>query len=147
MRLVGTPTGTTIVSACKRGGCRSFNGSSDFISTPIDLSAYSKITVSFWLYKSAFANDDQIVLEYTPNFNTAAGFGFNSNSSSGFFSIFANSTLYTMSREGTSLFCEGKMDDLRIYNRILSAQEIHDLYIPGIRISGGAVLSQVKMNQ
>jgi hypothetical protein len=44
---------------------------------------------------------------------------------------FANDTLYLMSTEGTSRFDAGKMDDVRIYNRVLSADEVKRLYLMG----------------
>ncbi len=37
---------------------------------------------------------------------------------------FANSTLYFMSRAGSSLFGAGSLDEVAIYNRALSAAEI-----------------------
>jgi hypothetical protein len=39
-----------------------------------------------------------------------------------------NYTLYMMSRAASSLFNAGKLDDVRIYNRALSASEISSLY-------------------
>lgn len=41
---------------------------------------------------------------------------------------------------------KGLIDDVRIYNRALNAQEIRDLYIPGA-VLRGAVLSGAKINQ
>lgn len=41
---------------------------------------------------------------------------------------FDNSTLYFMSRGGASLFGDGVLDDVRIYNRALSASEVKRLY-------------------
>jgi len=41
---------------------------------------------------------------------------------------FANSTLYWMSRNGSSLFGKGRMDEVRVYNRALSATEVRMLY-------------------
>ncbi len=43
-------------------------------------------------------------------------------------SAFKTDTLYLMSRAGTSLFENGSLDDLRIYNRALSATEVSKLY-------------------
>jgi hypothetical protein len=37
---------------------------------------------------------------------------------------FANSTLYFMSRNASSLFGKGNLDEVAIYNRALSAAEI-----------------------
>ena len=44
---------------------------------------------------------------------------------------FVNSTLYFMSRAGSSIFSPGQLDDVRIYNRALSASEITQLYNMG----------------
>lgn len=41
---------------------------------------------------------------------------------------FSNQTLYIMSRAGSSLFGAGRLNDLRFYNRILSATEAKTLY-------------------
>ncbi|MFC1721266.1 LamG domain-containing protein, partial [Patescibacteria group bacterium] len=41
---------------------------------------------------------------------------------------FGNVPLYTMSRAGSSLFQSGQLDDIRIYDRVLSADEITQLY-------------------
>jgi hypothetical protein len=38
---------------------------------------------------------------------------------------------YLMSRAGTSLFGAGILDDVRIYNRALSADEVKRLYLMG----------------
>ena len=46
-------------------------------------------------------------------------------------SNFDNSSLYFMSRGGSSLFGAGSLDDVRIYNRALSATEITQLYNSG----------------
>jgi hypothetical protein len=46
---------------------------------------------------------------------------------------FATDLLYFMSRAGTSAFGKGVMDDIRVYNRALSADEIKRLY----RMGGG----------
>ncbi len=55
---------------------------------------------------------------------------------------FRNDNLYLMSRGGISFFTGGYMDDLRIYNRILSQSEILDLYKSG----GQSVLSASRNN-
>ena len=55
---------------------------------------------------------------------TPSGRAFNSNNTG----MFGNYTLYLMSRAGTSLFGAGVLDEVRIYNRALSASEISDIY-------------------
>jgi YD repeat-containing protein len=51
----------------------SFDGVNDYASAGIDLSAASKVTVEFWLKWNAFANDESLAMEFTPNFNDNAG--------------------------------------------------------------------------
>jgi PKD repeat protein len=47
-----------------------FGGTNAFASAGIDLSGTSKVTVEFWLKWNAFANDDRLAFELTPNFNS-----------------------------------------------------------------------------
>ena len=54
-------------------------------SIPINLSGYTKLTVSFLMYWDAFANDDKLAMEYGSNFATNSGFLIDPNSSSGGF--------------------------------------------------------------
>jgi YD repeat-containing protein len=50
-----------------------FGGSVDFASAPVDLSSTSQLSVEFWLKWNAFANDDRLAFELTPNFNSNDG--------------------------------------------------------------------------
>jgi hypothetical protein len=54
-------------------GADQFNGTSDYASVPLDLSGTKVITVSFWLNWTAFANNDQLAMEFTPNYNNSTG--------------------------------------------------------------------------
>lgn len=45
-----------------------------------------------------------------------------------------------------TLYWSGLIDDVRIYNRALTAQEVHDLYVPGV-VLGGFVINGAKINQ
>ncbi|HET6866289.1 MAG TPA: hypothetical protein VFH80_10210, partial [Solirubrobacteraceae bacterium] len=51
----------------------SFDGSSGAASVAIDLSAYTQISLEFWLKWSAFANNDALAAEYTANWNNNVG--------------------------------------------------------------------------
>jgi YD repeat-containing protein len=51
----------------------SFDGTNDFASAPLDLSGSSKATVEFWLKWDAFADNDDLAMELTPNFNETSG--------------------------------------------------------------------------
>ncbi len=50
-----------------------FNGSSDSGAIPLNLSGTSQVTVEFWLKWSAYANNDSLAMEFTPNFNENNG--------------------------------------------------------------------------
>jgi YD repeat-containing protein len=51
----------------------SFNGTTSSATANLDLSSTSKLTVEFWLKWDGYANDDDLAMEFTPNFNGAAG--------------------------------------------------------------------------
>jgi PKD repeat protein len=169
----------------------SFNGSSDAAQASLDLSGTSKLTLEFWMQWDAFANDDDLAFEFTPNFNSnpggflvdpsapedggkfAVGIGSGSARNTVYFDRptagawhhyafamdttaaaadqikpyvdgqpvafnktmagtdagnFANSTLYFMSRAGSALFGSGDLDEVALYNRVLSAATIDDHY-------------------
>ena len=54
---------------------RSFNGTSQAMQSAatIDLSAANQITIAFWMYWTAFANNDQLALETSANYNSNTG--------------------------------------------------------------------------
>lgn len=70
----------------KFGKALSFDGSNDYAQTSSTVNfASDKITVAFWLYWNAYANDDDIAMELSSNFNSNNGtFLINPNSSIGF---------------------------------------------------------------
>jgi PKD repeat protein len=185
----GTITGGTfgVAGAIAPNTGLAFNGTSDSGSIPLNLSGTSKLTVEFWLKWNAYANNDALAMEFTPNFNENEG-GFlvdpNAGEYGGTFGIaigsdasrnsvffqrpsagvwhhyaivldttaaatneitpyvdgspvsfqqesagsgqgaFADSTLYLMSRAGTSLFGNGALDELAIYNQPLAATTV-----------------------
>jgi len=53
---------------------------------------------------------------------------------------------YQVSGGGFVQYFNGSIDDVRIYNRALTADEVRDLYLSGIKIKG-AVVRGVKLNQ
>lgn len=67
---------------------RTFNGTSDYGSVALDLSAYSKITLAVWLQWDAFSNNDDLLMEYSPNANNANAFFIDPNDSGGVFGFF-----------------------------------------------------------
>jgi len=70
---------------------RLFNGSSDCAAASLDLSAVNKLTLAFWLYWDAFANDDDFAFEFTADFGAnAGGFVVCPNFSSGTFAVALN---------------------------------------------------------
>lgn len=54
---------------------RRFNGTTQAMSTAqtLDLRGYTTLSLSFWLWWNAFANDDELAMESSPNFNSNAG--------------------------------------------------------------------------
>ncbi|MEO8715244.1 MAG: PKD domain-containing protein, partial [Acetobacteraceae bacterium] len=55
------------------GTAAGFDGKSNFASAPLNLSGSSQLTVEFWLNWNAYANDDALAMEFTPNFNALPG--------------------------------------------------------------------------
>jgi YD repeat-containing protein len=50
-----------------------FNGTTDAAQANLDLSGASQVTLEFWLKWNAYANDDRLAFEFTPNFNSNPG--------------------------------------------------------------------------
>ena len=51
----------------------SFDGSNDTASAKLNLSGSSQLTLEFWLNWTAYANNDRLAFEFTPNFNNNDG--------------------------------------------------------------------------
>jgi hypothetical protein len=62
---------------------RLFNGTSDHIDVALDLSSYTTVSLSLWLWWDAFANNDKLAGEYTTNYNSNNAFLIDPNSSGG----------------------------------------------------------------
>lgn len=189
----GTPTGTTIVSNCQRGGCRSFNGSGDFVDLGTGSSLNpTEVSVSSWIKASSFSNAYNTVVQrgngtdyyefFVKSNGKAAMYvaavGLTSfydgtgsatlavnrwyhlvltysvaNGLKGYVngvldgSATANGALISVAANayiGKDGFTAGRLfaghiDDVRIYNRALIAQEVKDLYQLGIVIRNGVV--------
>ncbi len=167
-----------------------FDGSSGAAQASVDLSGTHELTVEFWMKWTAYSSDDQLAMEFTPNFNEySGGFLVDPNASPGSdfavsigestsrntvyferpsagewhyyaFAIdteasaeseitpyvdgrsvsytktesgtgagnFASSTLFWMSRDASTLFGEGSMQDLALYDTTLSASTIAQHY-------------------
>ena len=69
----GATMGVTGALAGDTNAAASYDGADDFASAPLNLSAHSSVTVEFWLKWDAFANNDDLALEFTSNFNNVAG--------------------------------------------------------------------------
>ena len=198
----GTPNGTTIVSNCKRGGCRSFNGTTDRVAmsrvltaVPYSISAWVKPTTcgnnstgNGIFYQGTASNDlgthvlvlNLVGVQNTIEFKNEGGTAFitsadaitlnvwnhvvctidaagaatiyvngiNKGSGNAGTTAPSNNSAYvgTWYNSGTaSRYLNGQIDDVRVYNRELSAQEVGDLYRPGILLRRG-VLKQGKFN-
>ncbi len=173
----------------------SFDGSSGAADATVNLSNTHQVTIEFWMKWHAFAGDDHLALEFTPNFNeNPGGFlvdpdatpgsdfavavgqygaGHNNNvlferpsaehwhyyafvidtEASGETEItpyvdghavsytkldeetgagsFADSTLFWMSRDASTLFGAGSMQDLALYESTLSSSTILEHYERG----------------
>jgi YD repeat-containing protein len=59
--------------AVDSNGSVGFDGIDDSASAAVDLSGTSKVTVEFWMKWNAYADDDDLAMEFTPNFNDNAG--------------------------------------------------------------------------
>ncbi len=69
-------------TSCKVNGCISLNGSNQYGTAKLDLSATSAVTLSFWMNWNSYANDDRLAAEFTSNFNNSTvGFMVDPNSS------------------------------------------------------------------
>ncbi len=179
------------------GNAAAFNGSTGAAHAPLDLSSTGEVTVEFWMKWKAYANDDALALEFTPNFNEHPG-GFlvdpDSPESGGTFGVgvanggarnnvffarpsaevwhyyalvidtkhsgatvitpyvdghavsytksaegtesenLANSTLYWFSRDASSLYGTGSMQDLAIYNTALGETTVLHHYKLGTQL-------------
>ncbi len=70
----GSPTlGSPGALAGDSDTAASFDGLDDAATANLSLSGTSKVTVEFWMKWNGFANDDDLAMEYTPNFNSFAG--------------------------------------------------------------------------
>jgi PKD repeat protein len=66
--------GTTLgLGGALGGNAAGFDGLDDFAQAPVDLSGTSRLTIEFWLRWNAFADDDALAMELTPNFNANDG--------------------------------------------------------------------------
>lgn len=201
----GTVTGTTVISNCKRGSCRGFNGTSDSIS----LANTSAIrftgdgTMSAFVYlDSSWSASGFIMIKNTDQSGTGHGMYLTINTTrnpginiihtdggahqhtltsttaislnewvlvTGVWQtpnllIYINGINTDTSNVGsgtlrvntsgpgggigannnssdvapTSRF-NGRLDDVRLYNRALTTQEVKDLYMPGVVIANGVV--------
>ncbi len=50
-----------------------FDGSNDSASAPLNLAGKTAVTVEFWMKWNSYANDDDLAMEFTNNFNENAG--------------------------------------------------------------------------
>jgi len=64
-----------------------FNGSSQYGSVAVNLSAFSTLTLTFWLYWDAYANDFDQALEYTADGVANSGFYVMPNHNTGVFEV------------------------------------------------------------
>ena len=69
-------------------GAAGFDGIDDFAQAPVDLAADGKLTIEFWMRWNAFADNDALAMELTPNFNgNDGGFLIDPNAEQGSFGV------------------------------------------------------------
>lgn len=76
---------------------RSYNGTSDKASVALNLSAFSKLSISFWHWQNAFGTGNQQCMEFGTTTLNAGGFGLNPNNS-------AQTTSFAMIQATASVF-------------------------------------------
>ena len=70
----GLGGGTALgVAGALGGGAGGFDGLDDYAAAPVDLSGTTDLTVEFWLKWNAYADDDDLAMELTENFNANEG--------------------------------------------------------------------------
>jgi YD repeat-containing protein len=70
----GSPTlGTAGALSGDADTAASFDGLDDAATANLSLSGTNKVTVEFWMKWNGFANDDDLAMEYTSNFNSVPG--------------------------------------------------------------------------
>lgn len=72
--------GGSFVRDSKFGIVLQGSGSAAGASIPMNLAAYQSLSISFWLSWDAYANDDDVLFEFTSNFSSNNGFVINPNS-------------------------------------------------------------------
>lgn len=193
----GTPNGTAIVAGCKQSGCRSFNGTSDRItSASFTGLGSSNRSVSVWfnvtggsgsrrvftLPADATAVDTPAIVISVNTTTASIGFGGSPWDCYVIFTPTVNTWTHSVATvsgnqltayvNGVSVgsctnsggvganpigeigrynnhygqYFQGLIDDVRVYNRALTAQEVGDLFKSGI-VMRNAVLRSGKFNQ
>lgn len=199
----GTANGTTVVSNCKKGSCRQFNGTSDYItngsSTAMDNLFANGVSISAWVYYPNFTSWQRTVTISTSN-NSGYDVWLQANQTSGVVQFGSGTSGYKNSTSslssyvwyhlvgvtdytgagtkiyingvddggslsgtpsystdkgvlyiarlsgGGSSYGSGTIDDVRVYNRVLTASEVRDLYGSGAILRNG-ILGSGKFNQ
>jgi hypothetical protein len=95
--VLGTPIviGNGAIQGSSRGNLSLRSPGAISASVPLNLSAYSEITVACWLYWDSYANDDALAFEFTPNaaVTNSGGFTLDPNAASGNLEVFSASTV------------------------------------------------------
>lgn len=133
-----------------RGESLKASGSAAVASVPINLSPYTAITISFWMWWNAFANDDKLAMEFTSNgANQAGGFFIDPNSSDGKIQIMTSSTFSSDYTVYTRTASSGVWNHYTVaIDRSLPLQQkCNAFYVNGIAQSGtGANVGTVSGN-
>lgn len=86
---------STAYTKGKIGQALQFDGVNDAMTIPMSISGLSRITVAFWMKWDAYANNDDLAMEYTNNFNSKNGFIIDPNQGTGKFRVGISSAAAT----------------------------------------------------
>jgi hypothetical protein len=113
-----------------------FDGTNDSLTATVDLSAVNKLTVAFWLYWDAYANDNDVCMEHTADEGAVAGgWAFFPNHSSGVWLIGMSgdvgNDVATFTRPSAAAWHQFTI----LLDRSAASHEIVDVYVDGTAVS------------
>jgi hypothetical protein len=128
--IVATGTGLTFGSSGQAGLSLLNDGSNPVTALAIDLSAENTVIIDAWVYWDTFADDDDLLWEYTLNTNSNNGFMVDPNGGTGVFAVVAHTNGYN-SAEYTRPSSATWHKITAFYDLSLATNEV-DLYIDGV---------------
>lgn len=129
-------------------GATSFDGVNDSGQVDLDLSALEWVTVEFWLRWDAFANDDDLAMEFTTDFNSHnGGWLVDPNAETGKFAV---GTAITGEKRTTMEYTRPSAGDWHHYviamnNKDESPVDRIKVYMDGAEMPGGTLFHQATL--